>query len=623
MQEVGGGVRPFEMPRGVIVEQQPWEPESGLVTGTLKVKREALQAKYATRISALYERLRVKPESTFLGTTSTPPSGSACLMLGTTAATSTTVATSTTSISKRLLAIAAGMNMFLFDADIDDATALTVPLDTLLVDSLSALRLARAISIEFGTELHVTALLESDVSLADIAARLETGGGGSSGSGSLAVDFQEEVEEAYRHAMAQAANEIPLPSPVAGHVEEGQSTVVLSGATGFVGIFLLVQLLQQLPPTITITCLVRADDIQSAFGRLDAALAHYSLLDAAVVLKWRKRVKPLPADLAKPRLGLAFSQFMELGASSVLVLHCGALVNAALPYSKLKNANVGGTIEMIRLAMVKPPCFFCFVSTVGVLPPSMLPLPEQDAVPPYHLQRSTGYAQSKWVAESVVREAFRGGLSGCVVRPANVFCCTNTGATNATDFVIRCLRGMAQLRCAPVLPSGVHVDVTPVDALARAVVSLCAVPTGLRGPAKHDGGSSSGGGDGGNAGGGEATIKAAGEGGRGVLTALAAVEGRTFNLTAGPLRMSVLVAWLHKFLVEHERAEGGEEEGGKEEGREVKGGKEVLRMVPWITWRTLLQESTRAVLEQPVPLEEPTHKPGSSGGGGGGAGEAE
>jgi thioester reductase-like protein len=546
------------------------------------------------------------------------------------------------------------MNMFVFDTSLHEAAALAIPMDTLLADSLSALRLARAISIEFGTDLHVTALLEAGVSLIDIAARLETGVDCSSGS--LAIDFAKEAEEAYYHAMVLTTSDASVSSPPVAEqcrVEEGQRTVVLSGATGYVGIFLLVELLRQVPPTILITCLVRASDLQSAFARLAAALALYSLIDAAVALKWRERIKPLLADLGKPGLGVVSSQLKALGASAVLVLHCGALVNAALPYSKLKDTNVGGTVEMIRLAAVNPRCFFCFVSTAGVLPPSMLPLLEQDAVPPYHLQRSTGYAQSKWVAESVVRKAFCGGLSGCVVRLANAFCSTQTGATNATDFVIRCLRGMAQLRCAPVLSNDVLADVTPVDALARAIVSLCAVPTAVRGPTKHNSCSAGGAGDGGGgdtitdgrssvkrlgkeskkkkmeatvegaAGAGaagaveaaagdsngcEASTKA-GEVERSALRAMAMVDGRTLNLSAGPMRMSVLVTWLREFLHECEREGGG-------------GGGGLLRMENWATWRTLLDESTKSVLEQQprAALIPPAAGAGSGAGAGGGGG---
>src|SRR5262249_19684535 len=123
------------------------------------------------------------------------------------------------------------------------------------------------------------------------------------------------------------------------------SDVLLTGATGFLGAFLLAELLRD--GRATVHCLVRAPDRSIARARIERHLASYGLWDEAM----RDRIAPLPGDLGRPALGLSPNQFGELAERVEVVYHNGARLNFVQPYASLRDVNVGGTAEVLRLAV--------------------------------------------------------------------------------------------------------------------------------------------------------------------------------------------------------------------------------------------------------------------------------
>ena len=80
------------------------------------------------------------------------------------------------------------------------------------------------------------------------------------------------------------------------------------------------------------------------------------------------------------------------------------------------------------------------------------------------------YAQSKCVAEALVREAAARGLSACIYRPGLVGGDSRTGSSNLCDLVAALMKGCIQMGAAPDLDWAF--DVLPVDYVARAIVRL-------------------------------------------------------------------------------------------------------------------------------------------------------
>ena len=114
-------------------------------------------------------------------------------------------------------------------------------------------------------------------------------------------------------------------------------TVLLTGATGFLGAFLLNDLLEH--TSAHIICLVRSvdaseDDVPGGVARL-----RKTLIDAGL---WRdsimERVTILPGNMARKRLGLSPDAFADLAARVQVIVHAAANVNLVYPYAALRNA---------------------------------------------------------------------------------------------------------------------------------------------------------------------------------------------------------------------------------------------------------------------------------------------
>lgn len=139
--------------------------------------------------------------------------------------------------------------------------------------------------------------------------------------------------------------------------------ILLTGATGFLGAFLLRALLQQ--TSARLYCLVLARDAGEGQQKIQRTLESYGL--------WQEgngaRIVPVVGDLSRPLLGQSAGQFHTLAHAIDTIYHNGAFVNWIYPYQRLKPTNVLGTQEVLRLASqakVKP---VHFISTLAVFPP--------------------------------------------------------------------------------------------------------------------------------------------------------------------------------------------------------------------------------------------------------------
>ncbi|HEY9649207.1 MAG TPA: amino acid adenylation domain-containing protein, partial [Coleofasciculaceae cyanobacterium] len=243
--------------------------------------------------------------------------------------------------------------------------------------------------------------------------------------------------------------------------------IFLTGASGFLGAFLLHELLQQTQATIY--CLIRASSLEVGKHKLYNNLKRYLL----PVERLDNRIVPVLGDLSQPRLGLSEEQFQELTTEIDLIYHNGAFVNLIYPYPALRAANVLGTKEILKLASrikVKP---VHFISTLDVFQSphyAEMPLILEDDELLHGEDLSDGYAQSKWVAEQLVKAAHAKGIPTCIYRPGMITGHSQTGASQTNDLICRMIKGLTQLSTAPNLDW--QLSLTPVDYVSRAIVHL-------------------------------------------------------------------------------------------------------------------------------------------------------
>jgi amino acid adenylation domain-containing protein/thioester reductase-like protein len=242
--------------------------------------------------------------------------------------------------------------------------------------------------------------------------------------------------------------------------------VLVTGATGFVGAFLVDRLLRATPATVH--CPIRARDVRHAGQRLAANLARFGLDPPG----WPGRVVCFPADLAAPGLGLSAGHAAELSGLLDLVIHAGAEVNFLYPYAQLRAANVDGTRSVIRLAAPRrvPVHFLSTIAVVAGFGTAGVRRVDEDMPLAYADRLTMGYAESKWVAERVLRQAADLGLPVAVYRPYEITGDRHSGACNTETAICSMFKTIAETGLAPDVP--LPMDFVPVDYLADAVVHI-------------------------------------------------------------------------------------------------------------------------------------------------------
>ncbi|HET6191114.1 MAG TPA: amino acid adenylation domain-containing protein, partial [Trebonia sp.] len=199
--------------------------------------------------------------------------------------------------------------------------------------------------------------------------------------------------------------------------------VLLTGSTGFFGVYLLRELLSDTGAQVH--CLVRAPDASHALRRIARAAERYGVTGLDM-----SRVVPVAGNLAEPRLGLSPAEFRELARTIDIIHHDGAVVNFIYPYEELRAANVTGTRELIRLASLFRGIPLHYISSTAVLAgfgAMGVPQVTEDTPLAYADQLRVGYIQTKFVAEELLRNAGRAGLPVAIYRPFDIVAGTQGG----------------------------------------------------------------------------------------------------------------------------------------------------------------------------------------------------
>ncbi len=287
----------------------------------------------------------------------------------------------------------------------------------------------------------------------------------------LRREHQELESEMMRRDSGLGASVSPAPSV---NTEETlvSGGILLTGGTGFFGPFLLRSLLEQCDDPIHV--LVRARDVDHGRQRLAEGLASLGVpIKGSNIEDWRSRVFPICGDLSRPRFGLSASQWTFLNENVRAIYNNGASVNYLLDYSSMRDANVGATREMIRLASTGRAKVVNHISTTFVFGWSTHEtLFESDANEGMELL-DFGYSQSKWVSERLVLNAMQNGLAARVFRPALIAPSVRGGGHNF-DIAIRLFAFMLDHGISTSAKN--QVSLTPADVAANNIVAISDLP---------------------------------------------------------------------------------------------------------------------------------------------------
>ncbi|MGV0816176.1 carboxylic acid reductase [Mycolicibacterium boenickei] len=463
------GLQSYEIPRDLLIETTPFSLENGLLTGIRKLAWPKLKAHYGERLEQLYAEL------------AETQAGELRALRALSAGDATVLETVSRAAGALLGASASDLAP---DAHFTDLGG----------DSLSALTFGNLLREIFDVDVPVGVIVSPATDLAGIAGYIETQRSGSQRPTYASVHGRHAAEvsaaDLTLDKFVDAATLAAAPSlPKAGTEVR---TVLLTGATGFLGRYLALEWLERMDLVDgKVIALVRAKSDEEARARLDATfdsgdaklLAHYQELAA-------DHLEVIAGDKGEENLGLDRQTWQRLADDVDLIVDPAALVNHVLPYSELFGPNALGTAELIRIALttkIKP---YTYVSTIGVgdqIAPGKFvedtDVREMSAVRKVNDGYANGYGNSKWAGEVLLREA--NDLCGL---PVAVFRCdmiladtTYSGQLNLPDMFTRMMFSLVASGIAPgsfyeLDADGnrqrSHYDGLPVEFIAEAISTL-------------------------------------------------------------------------------------------------------------------------------------------------------
>lgn len=251
--------------------------------------------------------------------------------------------------------------------------------------------------------------------------------------------------------------------------EKGQITILLTGATGFVGCYLLHELLTS--TNALIYCLVRSNSDQQAIQRLKDGLKKYKLWNEV----YTKRITPILGELSKARLGISKEQYRCLSNTIDVVVHSASYMDHFHTYFQLKPINVKGTEEILRFTCAgKKKKSIHFISTINVFGGGKQHTVNDESTPldsQIHYQRE-GYSASKWIADCLCQKAMKRNINCNVYRLGLIIPSHNTFISPSKQWFVNLLVACITLYKFPLILSKLQMPIMCVDDVARSIVTI-------------------------------------------------------------------------------------------------------------------------------------------------------
>lgn len=259
--------------------------------------------------------------------------------------------------------------------------------------------------------------------------------------------------------------------------------VLLTGATGFIGRFLLRDLLRQ-NADLVVHCLVQADKVGHGFERLRDALRRAEIWDEA----FAPRIRVVVGDVTEIRFGLSEADFEDLCQRIDAVYHLAADLTLASPYLTIRKANTFSIRNVLELCLRTRYKHVFFTSSMSVFPQYFFAFGNEfrDCRIDHQMQPDLasmkrmyplgifGYPWSKLATEQVLLFAQSAGLPVGIFRFPRTSA-ASTGPAEANDITVRLLSAVI---LAGMIPRGTTTQRgnETVDTLSRILAEISMNP---------------------------------------------------------------------------------------------------------------------------------------------------
>jgi thioester reductase-like protein len=240
--------------------------------------------------------------------------------------------------------------------------------------------------------------------------------------------------------------------------------VFLTGANGFLGVYLLQEILKN--DRYEVFCLVRG-----GVSRLKSDFQKY-FVESTVDFS---KIKVFDGDLSLDMLGLNLEEYNFLKMNVRIVIHNAFFIHHLFDYSYLRRANVLAIKWLLNLLKDKENTKFVFISAMSAVnknPTSVFE--EKDDYNLYYPKG--GYNQTKRTVEILLQEASKKmGYSLLILRPCTIIGNMETGNMPFNNsHLFNLIKGCVQMEKFPNLK--IDIDVLPVDLVASITLLLVEKP---------------------------------------------------------------------------------------------------------------------------------------------------
>jgi thioester reductase-like protein len=248
--------------------------------------------------------------------------------------------------------------------------------------------------------------------------------------------------------------------------------VLLTGATGFLGIHILQELIER-DDVPVIWCLVRGEDDEKAERRLKSLMFYYFNKNYNQLFGNRLRI--INGDV---------TQDIKVDGKIDTVFNCAAVVKHFSKGTEIEDVNVGGALNCVKFCLLNN-ARLIHVSTYSTAGMSVDGIPAEDSI--YTEQKlyfgqnlGNQYIHSKFISERIVLDAVAlHKLNAKIMRVGNLAPRSTDGEFQInfnTNSAMGRIRVFQMLGCYPYAINDEPMEFTPINEVAKAIVLLSETP---------------------------------------------------------------------------------------------------------------------------------------------------